>query len=237
MRSLLIYAGCNIIEGAGLAKDCMKHDVCSVFKSVLTREAAYGFCDDIDCGDEAFHTVVGCFKKRQWYTSLFSNRQVCNEADFISEPDLYFADLSTAGDTEGWGMGHIRRESCSLYDSWEMGQGVPLTLRENDMPCANWQDCLSGRCETQGDLTRRCKPRKDNGQTCSENWDCIDGRCDWHYTWRICKARLSSAEPCNENTDCLTDKCCDRGEMGCTFCNRRCAHDEEEVGANNICSF
>jgi len=94
---------CNPLLG-GMAKDCMKHDVCSAFKSILTEEAAYGFCKDIDCGDEALHTVAGCYKKKRWWQpSFFSHRVVCNEADFISNPDLYFADITFSAAEEDLG--------------------------------------------------------------------------------------------------------------------------------------
>jgi hypothetical protein len=224
---------CNVAFG-GMAKDCMKHDVCSAFKSILTEEAAYGFCKDIDCGDEALHTVVGCFRKKRWF-NLFGQREVCDEADFNSEPDKYFADITWPAE---WDIDRLDGDACKLFDSWEMGQGVPSTLRLDDQPCGLWTDCLSGRCESVSGFGKRCRPRKPDGDGCSENTDCISGRCEGVAQLvggGRCRARLSSAEFCTEDTDCLTDKCCSRDEMDCTFCKRKCAYDEEDRAA--VCYF
>lgn len=50
-------AGC---VAAGYAKDCLKHDLCSAYKTAAQGFPASGFCDDPDCGDEGAQTVYGC---------------------------------------------------------------------------------------------------------------------------------------------------------------------------------
>mmetsp|Transcript_114116 Transcript_114116/g.261903 ORF Transcript_114116/g.261903 Transcript_114116/m.261903 type:complete len:305 (-) Transcript_114116:39-953(-) len=44
----------------GDCMDCMKHDVCSAFKTIWQRGKTKGYCDDLDCGDEAAQALWSC---------------------------------------------------------------------------------------------------------------------------------------------------------------------------------
>jgi len=106
--------GCVI--GAGWAKDCMKHDVCTAYKDLVLGGNAWndddGFCYDIDCGDEAAQTVMNCYIDN-WSAdtpitcekSNFSNRNAYGAWSYVTS---YF--------TEG---------PCGNFVNWNSGQGLP----------------------------------------------------------------------------------------------------------------
>mmetsp|Transcript_2835 Transcript_2835/g.6059 ORF Transcript_2835/g.6059 Transcript_2835/m.6059 type:complete len:427 (+) Transcript_2835:35-1315(+) len=68
--------GCEALSG-GYAKNCMKHDVCSAFKSTAQGVATGGNCKDVDCGDEQMHTVAYCNKG-----GLLNLPVTCRKEDF-----------------------------------------------------------------------------------------------------------------------------------------------------------
>ena len=81
-------AGCS---GAGWAKDCLKHDICVTYKNFMLNPTLTssnveenkptGFCDDLDCGDEAAQTVMNCFSERRWRPdeNIVCDKQVFEE--------------------------------------------------------------------------------------------------------------------------------------------------------------
>lgn len=94
--------------------DCAKHDLCSVYKSVLIGSPASGFCTDLDCGDEAAQTVFNCwsgFSSGNPGGTGTGNR-ICS-ADVNGEFNLVGAE-GGAGDCRAWhgdslGQGLVNR--------------------------------------------------------------------------------------------------------------------------------
>lgn len=91
--------------GVGDAMDCLKHDVCSAFKSAVIEGPATGFCDDPDCGDEAAQTLFNCKSKQ------------------TDEPTTCHCDGSTTG---SWStISHVFGGNCKAYKGCDKGQGIP----------------------------------------------------------------------------------------------------------------
>jgi hypothetical protein len=106
--------GCT---GAGWAKDCLKHDACVTYKNFLLQAEGktepFGFCNDLDCGDEAAQTVMNCFVAR----SGRDQNIICNEQVF-EDNDEAFGRWSFATYLFNEGQ-------CDLYENWVSGQGIP----------------------------------------------------------------------------------------------------------------
>jgi len=114
-------AGCS---GAGWAKDCLKHDICVTYKNFILNPTLTssnveenqpnGFCNDLDCGDEAAQTVMNCFSERRWRRD---KRIVCDKQEF-EENQKAFGRWSFA-------IKLYKEGSCNNYVSWAKGQGIP----------------------------------------------------------------------------------------------------------------
>lgn len=98
--------------------DCLKHDVCSAWKSVRLGRQAKGFCNDPDCGDEAAMTIFNCW--RGW--RLFGAWGTADSGPF-SEPAVCERDPGVRGcwNHARWVMGG----QCKLFQGWDRGQGIP----------------------------------------------------------------------------------------------------------------
>jgi len=170
--------------GVGLGKDCMKHDVCSYFKTVARKSKAENFCRDFDCGDEAAQTVTNC-------------RQGRNGPQVICTPDT-FIDINPAA------RGLSQKRSCSLRTKWDRNQGMPWVRRANGERCDGFDDCISRRCDFR--LFRRiCMDRKPSGQRCNEHSDCVSVTC----RRRRCATRgfLELGQRCDNDADCHSLSC------------------------------
>lgn len=113
--------GCSW-TGAGYAKDCMKHDVCTTYKALKLMEDNPsktfddyhdGFCYDLDCGDEAAQTLMNCYIN-YWFNDVSI---VCNKEEFASNSNRYgHWSHATKLFTEG---------PCGNFENWASGQGIP----------------------------------------------------------------------------------------------------------------
>ena len=68
----------------GSAYDCMKHDTCSYYKTMVQGSGAEGFFLDVDCGDEAAQATINCWDKNGWWRDIpaiceFDNEDVYAE--------------------------------------------------------------------------------------------------------------------------------------------------------------
>jgi len=115
-------SGCGLFS-AGWAKDCLKHDICVTYKNFMLNPTLTssnvkdnqpnGFCDDLDCGDEAAQTVMNCFSERRWG---WDENIVCDEQVFEVNPKAFGK----------WNLAmHFAGGKCYNYESWARGQGVP----------------------------------------------------------------------------------------------------------------
>jgi len=110
-------------KGAGWAKDCLKHDICVTYKNFMLNPTLTssnvgenqpnGFCDDLDCGDEAAQTVMNCYSERRWRKD---ENILCDKQEF-EENQKAFGRWSYA---IRWVDG-----TCNKYVSWARGQGIP----------------------------------------------------------------------------------------------------------------
>lgn len=90
--------------GVGDAMDCLKHDVCSAFKSAMIEGPASGFCNDPDCGDEAAQTLFNC-------------KNHAGEAAACS---------CHGGTTGSWSaVSKVFGGNCAAYQGCDKGQGIP----------------------------------------------------------------------------------------------------------------
>merc|ERR1711865_710786 len=67
------------------ALDCLKHDLCSAWKTVFSGKPVSGFCHDPDCGDEAAMTIFNCW--RGW--RLFGSVGGSNDGP-LAEPSVCY---------------------------------------------------------------------------------------------------------------------------------------------------
>lgn len=100
------------------ALDCLKHDVCSAWKSVRLGHGTRGFCHDPDCGDEAAMSIFNCWRGWRLFGSLGGNR-----AGLFSEPVVCERDPRVRGcwSHSGW----FTQGRCKAFQGWERGQGIP----------------------------------------------------------------------------------------------------------------
>ena len=166
------FCGRSCFPTKGNGKDCMKHDVCSHFKTVALNESADGFCRDFDCGDEAAQTVINC--KNRALPTPFAQHEVCTEdsvADISKVVRVHFE----------------QKKECILRSKWDRNQGMPWVRRENGARCDTTDDCQSRRCEYRLFGIKKCKPRLGAGKGCNEHTDCISLQCKRRgWRWR-CK--------------------------------------------------
>lgn len=95
-------SGCMGSSTGGL--DCLKHDVCSAWKSRRRGRPVAGYCHDPDCGDEGAQALYNCHDSH--------GAAPCNESD----PSVIGSWSSARWSGMGW---------CNLYQGWERGQGIP----------------------------------------------------------------------------------------------------------------
>ena len=192
-------------KGVGIAKDCMKHDICSYFKTVARKSEAVNFCRDFDCGDEAAQTVSNC-------------RQGSNGPQVTCTPDS-FIDINPAARLQR------QKRSCILRTKWDRNQGMPWARRPNGERCDGFDDCQSRRCDAGSWGLGECMPREPNGAKCNEHSDCISVTCmraSGHFFSR-CTTRgfLEIGQKCDDDADCHS-----------LSCDGTCVndYDEEEEG-------
>merc|ERR1712238_637903 len=103
--------------GAGYAKGCMKHDVCTTYKA-LRQIGSYdfakddGFCYDPDCGDEAASTVFNCYINDWGQDTPIT----CEKRNF-SNKNAY-GHWSYSVNFKDFGP-------CWNFVNWASGQGLP----------------------------------------------------------------------------------------------------------------
>ena len=160
----------------GAAEDCMKHDVCSYFKSLALKEQASGFCPDFDCGDEAAQTVTNCWIRQPW--PFLDENVICDEDVDENNPNFY-SQLNWPARVMG------QKRKCTLRTGWDRNQGIPSQRNEDNTRCTSNDDCQSRRCDIL-----RCYPRLELGEGCNEDTDCISLNCSggWNllcieYIW------------------------------------------------------
>lgn len=111
--------------GKGTAPDCLKHDVCSYFKSYALEKSTEGFCRDFDCGDEAAQTVTNC--------ELDDGSAVLctQEAKAVLSPAA---------------RAYNQKKDCTLRTKWDRNQGMPWVRKPDGKYCTSDDDCISGNC-------------------------------------------------------------------------------------------
>ena len=124
--------------GAWVSRDCLKHDVCSYFKSLAMEDPATGFCRDFDCGDETAQSVANCWSR----SGMDGSPVVCS-------PDSYMV-LNPAARLRG------QKSACTLRTKWERNQGMPWAKGANGEPCSSPDDCISGNCSKWNIFSRKC---------------------------------------------------------------------------------
>lgn len=100
------------------ALDCLKHDVCSAWKSVATGEPTRGFCHDPDCGDEAAMTIFNCWRGWRFFGALGGSRGGPFSEPAVCEPD---PQVTGCWSHSGW----FTQGRCKAFQGWERGQGIP----------------------------------------------------------------------------------------------------------------
>ncbi len=106
--------GCTGYCGAGCQKswtkgnDCMKHDVCSYYKSLVQGFPASGFGLDLDCGDEAAQTVVSCWEEKWW----IDQPVICKDKD-----RRIYAEIHPAANFLG-------KQAILDWTGWDREQGM-----------------------------------------------------------------------------------------------------------------
>jgi len=101
------------------ALDCLKHDLCSAWKSVRSGTAVKGYCHDPDCGDEAAMALFNCWRGFRLFGSLGGSRKgpfsvpvVCDQED---------PKIRGCWSHGGW----FTQGRCKVFQGWERGQGIP----------------------------------------------------------------------------------------------------------------
>lgn len=111
--------------GKGTAPDCLKHDVCSYFKSYALEKSTEGFCRDFDCGDEAAQTVTNC-------ESEDGIAVICTQdANAILSPAA---------------RAFNQKKDCTLRTKWDRNQGMSWVRKSDGKFCTSDDDCISGNC-------------------------------------------------------------------------------------------
>lgn len=113
-----VFFGFHSEEDVG-GLDCLKHDLCSAWKSVFTGRATKGFCHDPDCGDEAAMTIYNCWRGWRLFGSLGGARH-----GPLAEPtscDPQDDKVRGCWNHGGW----FTPGRCKLFQGWDKGQGIP----------------------------------------------------------------------------------------------------------------
>lgn len=98
------------------ALDCLKHDLCSAWKSVRIGTPARGYCHDPDCGDEGAMAIFNCWRGFRLFGQVGGHR---NGPLAISA----VCDNTTKG---SWShCGWLTPGRCKVFQGWEKGQGIP----------------------------------------------------------------------------------------------------------------
>jgi len=102
-----------------VALDCLKHDLCSAWKSVQLGHATRGFCHDPDCGDEAAMSIFNCWKGFRLFGAVGGNRH----GPFADPAICQHGDPMIRGcwSHGGW----FTKGRCKLFQGWRRGQGIP----------------------------------------------------------------------------------------------------------------
>ncbi len=160
-------------QSLGRGRDCLKHDVCSFFKSYALQQDAKGFCKDIDCGDEAAQTVINCWVRNQ-KKFLPDYRVSCDR--YMDEQDSnFYAKINPAAR-----LLFRQKMACTLRTKWERNQGMPNLRNPDGTFCNSPDDCTSRRCDLYSYFSPSysiCIPRLKNGERCNEHNDCISLSC------------------------------------------------------------
>jgi len=101
------------------ALDCLKHDVCSAWKSVRMGRAARGFCHDPDCGDEAAMSIFNCWKGWRLFGSMGGNRPGPFAEPAVCVPQD--PKIHGCWSHSGW----FTNGRCKVFQGWKKGQGIP----------------------------------------------------------------------------------------------------------------
>lgn len=101
------------------ALDCLKHDVCSAWKSAHLGRKIGGYCHDPDCGDEAAMAIFNCWRGFRLFGSVggsgkgpFSEPAVCNADD---------TSIRGCWSHGGW----FTEGRCKVFQGRAKGQGIP----------------------------------------------------------------------------------------------------------------
>mmetsp|Transcript_53247 Transcript_53247/g.142484 ORF Transcript_53247/g.142484 Transcript_53247/m.142484 type:complete len:388 (-) Transcript_53247:118-1281(-) len=100
------------------ALDCLKHDLCSAWKSLQTRNGTQGFCHDPDCGDEAAMTIFNCWKGWRFFGSVGSNSNGPFSRPVVCDPSTRNSGCWSHG---GW----FTKGRCKIFQGLSKGQGIP----------------------------------------------------------------------------------------------------------------
>jgi len=101
------------------ALDCLKHDLCSAWKSVRLGRATRGFCHDPDCGDEAAMSIFNCWKGFRLFGSVGGNRRGPFAEPAICEDGN--PRIRGCWNHGGW----FTKGRCKVFQGWRKGQGIP----------------------------------------------------------------------------------------------------------------
>jgi len=101
------------------ALDCMKHDLCSAWKTVRSGRKTRGFCHDPDCGDEAAMTLFNCWKGWRLFGALGGSRRGPFSVPAICESQE--KGLRGCWSHGGW----FTQGRCKIFQGWKQGQGIP----------------------------------------------------------------------------------------------------------------
>lgn len=101
------------------ALDCLKHDLCSAWKSVRQGRATKGYCHDPDCGDEAAMALFNCWRGFRFFGSVGGSRRGPFSEPVICAP----GDVTIRGcwNHGGW----FTQGRCKVFQGWSRGQGIP----------------------------------------------------------------------------------------------------------------
>lgn len=115
--------GCTNILGRSQddigALDCLKHDLCSAWKSAKTGTPTSGFCHDPDCGDEAAMSIFNCWRGWRLFGSVGGSRHGPFSEPAICDPGN--PRIRGCWSHGGW----FTKGRCKLFQGVSKGQGIP----------------------------------------------------------------------------------------------------------------
>jgi len=158
----------------GSAYDCMKHDTCSYYKTMVQGSGAEGFFLDVDCGDEAAQATINCWDKNGWRRDIPA---ICE----FDNKDVY-AEMNRFGRTaEGGRQGLLARTGR------DRGQGMPHPWNYPDGPePPKPPKCfLDPVINCGGHTAPTCSDCPyQNGRNYGESW--CNGECSWDTMTETC---------------------------------------------------